>query len=84
MVPPSRQAVPVTVPQLAARLGVSRVTIYHRVVRGSIPAEKPGRDYIISAQTAHRLTRERHARISAGVHRVVSEYGSVLERLGRE
>jgi excisionase family DNA binding protein len=73
-----------TLPQLAARLGVSRITVYHRVVRGSIPAEKPGRDYIISARTAQRLTRERNAQIAAGVRRVVSEYGSVLERLGRE
>jgi len=73
-----------TVPQLAQRLGVSRITIHNRVVQGRIKADRVGRNHIVSAHTVGKLVGDRNARIAAGVRKVVSQYGSVLERLGKE
>ena len=75
---------PLSVPQLAERLGVSRITAYNRVRRGEIPAQRVGRNYIVSSETASALVQERADQIKAAVKRVVTEYGEALELLGRE
>ena len=41
----------ITIPQLAKRLGLSRIAIYKRVKKGEIPATKIGRMYVITDQT---------------------------------
>lgn len=75
---------PLTLPQLAERLGVSRVTAWKRVRDGQIAAQKVGHSYIVSADTVSDLVRERENQIRAAVKRVVAEYGSVLELLSKE
>ena len=70
--------------ELAARLGVSRVTAFKRVQSGAIPAQMVGHRYVISGETASALMRKRADKIEAGVERVFAEYGDALERLGRE
>ena len=79
----------ITIPQLAKLLGVSRVTIYNRVKKGQIPAERIGRDYFITDQTVQeilgrKLTDRGKKRIDEAVHRTVSEYADALKLLARE
>lgn len=75
---------PLTLPQLAEWLGVSRVTAWKRVRDGQIAAQKVGHNYIVSADTVSDLVRERENQIRAAVKKVVAEYGSVLELLSKE
>ena len=37
-----------TIPQLAALLGITRIAVYKKVKKGQIPATKVGRTYVIS------------------------------------
>ncbi len=78
-----------TVPQLARELGVSRVSVWHKVRSGKIPAHKVGAQYVIKAEDANvalgrSLTDEQRTRIHYAVGRVVKEYGSVLKKLSHE
>ena len=79
----------ITIPELARRLGVSRITIYKRVKKGQIPATRVGRIYVITDRTirailGRRITARQRKLIDTAVLRVVREYGEVLKRLGRE
>ena len=78
-----------TVPQLARRLGISRVAAWNKVRKGQIPATRVGRQYVISARDARiaageELSPERKKWLEAAVDRVIREYGPVLKRLSRE
>ncbi len=84
-----RQQDNVTIPELASRLGVSRIAIWNKVRKGEIPAAKVGHQYIISARDAQiaageELTDKQEQWIEAAVDRVVRKYGPVLKRLSRE
>ena len=75
-----------TVPELANRLGISRIAVYRKVTNGQIAAERVGRSFLIPSQEAHAvisggLTVRDRQRVKATVRRVVREYGPVLERL---
>ena len=79
----------ITIPELAGLLGVSRIAIYRRVKKGQIPAEKIGRNYVITDETVasilgKKVTEKGKKRIDAAVHRTVQEYGEVLKQLGKE
>ena len=79
----------ITIPELARLLGVSRITIYNRVKKGQIPAEKIGRTYIITDKTIRDIlgkgvSTKGKRRIDTAVHKTVREYGEVLKKLGRE
>jgi excisionase family DNA binding protein len=37
----------ISIPQYAEALGISRITVYQRVIKGLIPAKKIGRNYVI-------------------------------------
>ena len=79
----------VTIPELARLLGVSRITIYKRVKKGQIPAEKIGRTYVITDRTiadilGKEVTSRGKERIDAAVRKTVREYGAVLKQLGKE
>ncbi len=79
----------ITIPELAKLLGLSRITIYNRVKKGLIPAEKIGRTYIITDKTIRNIlgkeiTSKEKSQIDASVSKTVREYGEVLEKLGRE
>lgn len=78
-----------TIPQLARRLGISRVAAWNKVKKGEIRATRVGRQYIISARDARiaagdELSPARKKWLEAAVDRVVREYGPVLKRLSRE
>ena len=79
----------ITIPQLADRLGISRIAVWNKVKKGEIPATQIGRQYVISARDARiaageELTSEQEQWIEAAVDRVVRKYGPVLKRLSRE
>lgn len=78
-----------TIPELARKLGISRIAVWNKVKAGEIPAAKVGRQYVISASDARiaageELSPKRQQWIKAAVDRVVREYGPVLKRLSRE
>ena len=78
-----------TTSELARQLGVSRITVYNRVKKGQIPAVRVGRNYAIRQAYAHRLlspelTEADKRRIDEAVGAVATQYGKVLEWLGRE
>jgi len=80
---------PMSVPQLARKMGVSRVTVYKWVKSGRIRATRVGRNYVISAQTARRLLQQeitpiQRRWIDAAVKQTVEEFGELLKRLSRE
>ena len=80
---------PMTIPQLAREMGVSRVTVYNKVKSGQIPATRVGPNYVISARTVRRvlqleLTAADKRRISDAVDRIVAQYGELLKWLGAE
>ena len=79
----------ITIPELAEKMGLSRIAIWNKVKKGQIPAVKIGRQYIISEQDANillgeTLTKDQEDWIDSTVSRVVSEYGSVLKKLSHE
>jgi excisionase family DNA binding protein len=79
----------ITIPQLADRLGISRIAVWNKVKKGEIPATQIGRQYVISARDARiaageELTSEQEQWIAVAVDRVVRKYGPVLKRLSRE
>ncbi|MFC1541536.1 helix-turn-helix transcriptional regulator [Candidatus Latescibacterota bacterium] len=79
----------ITIPELAKYLGVCRTTIFNRVKKGQIPANKIGRTYKITDKTiseilGKELNAERKKMIEAAVKRSVREYGEVLKMLGNE
>ena len=78
-----------TTKDLARQLGVSRITVFNRIKKGQIPAERIGRSYAIKEDVAERLIRIHNAPmdeawIDRGVERVVAQYGDVLKWLSKE
>lgn len=82
--------IPMTLPQLAKELGVSRITVYNRVKSGKIPAAKVGTNFIVPARTVERLLRHdritpaRERWIAAVVRRAVEQYGELFKVLSHE
>ena len=79
----------ITIPELAALLGVSRIAIYKRVKKGQIPATKIGRAYVITDQTianilGNNVTKKGKKQIDTAVRKIVREYGEVLKQLSKE
>ena len=78
----------ITIPQLAAKLGVTRAAVFRKVRKGQIAAERVGHAYLIPAEEAEavlagRPTASGRMFIVATVKRVVREYRPLLESLGR-
>jgi excisionase family DNA binding protein len=79
----------ITIPEFAKMLGISRIAVYKKVKGGQIPAEKVGRNYVISDRVITRIltgkiSSKDKRRVDATVRKTVREYGEVLKRLGRE
>jgi excisionase family DNA binding protein len=79
----------ITIPEFAKMLGISRIAVYKKVKSGQIPAEKIGRNYVISDRVITRIltgkiSSKDERRVDATVRKTVREYGEVLKRLGRE
>lgn len=75
--------------ELAKILGVSRITIFNRIKKGQIKAEKVGRNFIINQQDlpeilGNDLTQKDKEEIEKAVKKTVAEYGETLKLLGKE
>jgi len=78
-----------SVKELADILNISRVAVFKKIKNGQVYAEKVGRNYIIPKDKlgniiSGELTERLKYEIEKGVTRVISEYGDVLKRLGKE
>ena len=82
----------ISAPELAKKLGISRTAVFNRIKKGQIPAEKIGRNYIISIEVVDEilhgkspvLTEEKKEVIKKAVEKTVKEYGETLKLLGKE
>jgi excisionase family DNA binding protein len=78
-----------TIPEFADLLGISRIAVYKKVKAGKIPAEKIGRNYVITDKTVNQilgkeLTESKKKQIDLAVKKVVRQYGPLLKKLGSE
>ena len=78
-----------TIPELAALLGISRIAVYKKVKADKIPAEKVGRNYVITDKTVNQilgkeLSENKKKQIDLAVKKVVKQYGPLLKKLGSE
>ena len=78
-----------SIQELAAILGISRIAVYKRVKKGEIKAVRIGRSFAIPRKyiddiTGTSLGAKEKNQIDAAVKRTVNEYGEVLKLLGRE
>jgi excisionase family DNA binding protein len=78
-----------TIPQLARWLGISRVTVYKKVRRGKIKAERIGRIYAIPMNQASKLigkklSPKKRGMIDTVVRKVIREYGETLRLLAQD
>ena len=86
-----KKAIFISVAELAKLLGVSRVTVFNRIKKGLISAQKVGRSFAVSVEDADEilrgeevLTEQKKAEIKKVVQKVVKEYGETLKLLGKE
>jgi len=78
-----------TIPEFADLLGISRIAVYKKVKAGKIPAEKIGRNYVITDKTANEilgkeLSESKKKQIDLAVKKIVKQYGPLLKKLGKE
>jgi excisionase family DNA binding protein len=78
-----------TIPEFADLLGISRIAVYKKVKAGKIPAEKIGRNYVITDKIANEilgkeLSESKKKQIDLAVKKVVKQYGKLLKKLGSE
>ena len=70
-------------------LGISRISVFNRIKKGKILATKVGRNFIIPKSElegvlGRDLNEEDKKIITAGVKKVLEEYGETLKKLGKE
>lgn len=75
--------------EAAKQLGVSRITVFNRIKRGEIKAQKIGRNFVINCAdilpiVGGNLGMAEKQSIHLAVKRVLKEYGHTLELLGQE
>lgn len=78
-----------TVKELSDILGEDRVTVFRKIKKGQIPAEKIGRNFVIFKKDipeilGESLSKKTKKEIEKGVEKVVKEYGETLKLLGKE
>ena len=78
-----------TIPEFADLLGISRIAVYKKVKAGKIPAEKVGRNYVITDKTVNQilgkeLSENKKKQIDLAVKKVIKQYGPLLKKLGSE
>lgn len=78
-----------SIPEVARLLSLSRISVYKKVKKGLIKAEKIGRNYAIPKENlglliGNTLTEKDKKIIEEGVKKTINEYGKVLEMLGKE
>lgn len=70
-------------------LRISRVAVFNRIKTGKLPAEKIGRNYIISHEhlleaLGKSIGKEKKENIERVLDKALKEYGEVFKKLGRE
>jgi excisionase family DNA binding protein len=75
--------------EAAKLMGISRVAVYQQIKRGTLPADRVGRNYLIDPKRLpyvieRELTDAEKARVGEGVRRVVKQYGRTLKWLADE
>jgi len=75
--------------EIAKILGISRVAVFNRIKKGKISATKVGRNFVIHKSEiegvlGRDLNEEDKNIITAGVRKVLEEYGETLKKLGKE
>lgn len=82
-----------SIAQVAKILRISRVAVYKKVKKGTIPAMKVGKFYAIPRENiikrvrkikGHVLNSEEKEKIKTAVMKVINDYGEVLKKLGAE
>lgn len=76
-----------SIPQIAQKLGISRIAVYQKVKKGEIKAMKIGRNFAIMANEIENilnqiLTSDQKKTIDLGVKKTVKEYSEALRLLG--
>lgn len=78
----------ITIRQAAELLGVSTVTVWKRIKKGQIQAQKIGPMYVIDKRGLSDIYQEilpsDEKKIDKAVDKVIKDYGETLKRLGRE
>ncbi len=77
--------------EVAKLLNLSHVTIFNKIKKGILPAQKIGRNYVIKGEDLNeflnpskKLSEKRKQIIEQIVKKVVTEYGDALIKLGKE
>jgi len=78
-----------SVAQLAKILGVSRIAVYKKIIKGEIEAFKVGRNFVIPEEELGKilgevLTEKQKKVLDEGVEKTIKEYGEALKLLGQE
>ena len=79
----------VSLPQLAAMLGISRIAVFKKVKSGEIKAIKIGRNYAVKQDQilsilGKAVGKKEKLEIDKAVKKTVKDYGEVLKKLGKE
>ena len=74
--------------EVADLLGISRVSVFKKIKKGQIKAEKIGRNYVISAKDMNLFSRvldkKSKKQLSSSVDKVIKDYGETIKLLGNE
>jgi excisionase family DNA binding protein len=78
-----------SVAQLAKILGISRIAVYKKIIKGEIEAFKIGRSFVIPEEEVGKilgevLTKKQKKIIDKGIEKTIKEYGETLKLLGQE
>jgi len=75
--------------EAAKLLGVSRITVFNKIKKGEIKAQKIGRNFVIDKSELENilkeaLTKEKKLFIEKVVDKTIKDYGETLKLLGAE
>jgi excisionase family DNA binding protein len=75
--------------ELAKLLGISRIAVFEKIKKGTIKAQKVGRNYIIPVEEltvidGTHISPEKKAEIEQIVKKAVNQYKKTLHLLGQE
>lgn len=75
--------------EVAHILRISRISVFKRIRRGRIRAEKVGKTYVISHESlmealGQSIGKEKKGHIDQAISRALTEYAEVFKKLGKE
>lgn len=79
----------ITTVELAKLLGISRIAVFKRIIRGQIKAIRVGKNFVIPKDALPEilgtiLSEKNKRQIETAVKKTVKEYGQTLRLLGKE